>query len=1116
MKKRIVSMLLLLCLVVTAIPVFVLPTAAIAGLGEGENEATVTVEFRKADWFPKSGKGTLVATRTYTTVNGLLTSAIELPTEAECSAKSLNAADIIGWYETTPTGTPITPQAYVGNYYFAENTTLTFYPYTKSSTIAFASGAQNLPLYSGNSVYATRGGWEIGYYDSKAVFKNYAWVNTTPMFIIASSGYSGWTYGGAYLGSSASSSIITSNNGGYVSALQWNAIANGTVSIDIASFYVYGQDAAVAEGTDATVFVAIAKNDKLIWPASVQGKTVVTKDFEAAGYQKFNLVGKDRDRFPGVGKNTFVTAYLSDNNAETANDGIIDGIEVAAGDEITIIFGRGNAIKVYDPSPTVTYTTLGTTLRADITTSMNEPLVGATESRPFDEKNTPIVSPNEETVEDTKDITVTYPGDWDFIVYNSGSAIDGNPLVPTMSSVNDDYITVQDYGESSSNCPVLFISPYHGNFNYWGPKWSIGINSGMGGYRYTAPKAGYASFSFDAFKSATTASLAGFLQKLRLAIYVDGQKVFPTNADWFTPYNTAHTSQTDVSASINDALRGITVFLEEGSTVEFILDRTDSNIWNGIANYIRPVVSLKEPDAAFTATASLGTSLTLTLGSTSRGASFAPKANGAYIDAASLNFSIDDKGAGFTVTATGATAVISGIAAKQMTDKISYTLTGDVKKPNGTAVEDVVLATGSISVADYLQWLLAKNFNQVYNDLAITTLNYGAAAQVYFNYKTDELANEGITDVPSFTLEAPKSALAFTGSGAYKFSGATLLLEDTVILKLLVDAKGEPAADYADYYVKASDSNVKVPLVQRDGDENGSHLKALVEIPFSKLGTTFTFAVYNGEGVQVSHSLTYSVDTYAARTTDLAEQADLVAAIRAAGIASANYVNLYTVNNLTKLISTDYSKGNGEDANGHTLRIGGTPVYADGYVSFDGTNALGYTLTAADKAAMKNSVTIETVLKIGAGMTNATGGGWGYGALISSMEGGGFGLCYSYKEDRLFFDLSPTTADGKKGTAVSVGTSNIATETPLHIVATYNGEILSLYVNGELVASAACTGDIFHAVVNGPHRIYVASDTNGSGGRQTSSDCDVAYFNLYAEGVTAEQVATMYAAAQAR
>ena len=535
-----------------------------------------------------------------------------------------------------------------------------------------------------------------------------------------------------------------------------------------------------------------------------------------------------------------------------------------------------------------------------------------------------------------------------------------------------------------------------------------------------------------------------------------------------------------------------------------------------MANYIRPVVSLKEPDAAFTATASLGTSLTLTLGSTSRGASFAPKANGAYIDAASLKFNINDGDAGFTVTAVGATAVISDIAAKQMTDKIAYTMTGDIKKPDGTVAKDLVLATGSISVADYLKSLLEANISEAYNDLAIATLNYGAAAQTYFNYKTDNLANTGVVGSLSFTLPEAESALAFAGSGAYKFSGATLLLEDTVVLKLLVDAKADPAADYATYYVKAADSDVKIALKQRKGDTDGSHLKALVEIPFSKLGTTFTFAVYNGNGEQVSHALTYSVDTYAARTTDLAEQADLVAAIRAAGIASANYVNLYTVNNLTKLISTDYSTGSGADANGHALYTSGTPVYADGYVSFDGSNALGYTLTADDKAAMKNSLTIETVLKIGAGMTDATGDGWGYGALISSMEGGGFGLCYSYKDDRLFFELSPTTADGKKGTAVSIGISNIATEAPLHIVATYNGEILSLYVNGELVASAACTGDIFHAVVSGTHRMYVASDTNGSGWTQTRSDCDVAYFNLYAEGVTAEQVATMYAAAQAR
>ena len=184
------------------------------------------------------------------------------------------------------------------------------------------------------------------------------------------------------------------------------------------------------------------------------------------------------------------------------------------------------------------------------------------------------------------------------------------------------------------------------------------------------------------------------------------------------------------------------------------------------------------------------------------------------------------------------------------------------------------------------------------------------------------------------------------------------------------------------------------------------------------------------------------------------------------------------------------------------MKLSGTdsvPTYENGRACFDGNCAYRYTLTADDVAATKTSITLETVLVVNNGNKARPDINFDNRAsIIANMEGGGFGLSYNYSSKTIYFSLS--------GLGVSVS-KKITTETVLHIVATYDGTTLSLYINGELVATAACSAEIKAANTKS---LFVGSDTSGSSTMQCPAICEVAYFNLYAEGVTMGQAELMY------
>ena len=106
-------------------------------------------------------------------------------------------------------------------------------------------------------------------------------------------------------------------------------------------------------------------------------------------------------------------------------------------------------------------------------------------------------------------------------------------------------------------------------------------------------------------------------------------------------------------------------------------------------------------------------------------------------------------------------------------------------------------AVKSYSVLQYAQYVLADSSMSSYHQLLKDMLNYGAMAQVYFDYDADNLVNAGIEGVG--TAEIPADAAAemeiLDEDANINFYGATLLFRDKIAIRYYFTVSGN-AEDY--------------------------------------------------------------------------------------------------------------------------------------------------------------------------------------------------------------------------------------------------------------------------------------------------------------------------------
>ncbi|MBR1664325.1 MAG: hypothetical protein IJ696_08370 [Ruminococcus sp.] len=178
-------------------------------------------------------------------------------------------------------------------------------------------------------------------------------------------------------------------------------------------------------------------------------------------------------------------------------------------------------------------------------------------------------------------------------------------------------------------------------------------------------------------------------------------------------------------------------------------------------------------------------------------------------------------------------------SAKEMANEKSLVI-----KHNDTVVYD-----SKVSVASYLNYIIGNNNYPEYHAIAKAMLRYGAAAQTYFNYNTETLANTGIegaelstlTDIPdnSPTAAEYNTAFALTYSD---YSAMNMTFTSDTTLLIAFKPKSGATAEQVTGELTEKFANDDY-LLSVDADNSGSYYIVKVQnIPIKKLGDAiFTF-----------------------------------------------------------------------------------------------------------------------------------------------------------------------------------------------------------------------------------------------------------------------------------
>ena len=229
----------------------------------------------------------------------------------------------------------------------------------------------------------------------------------------------------------------------------------------------------------------------------------------------------------------------------------------------------------------------------------------------------------------------------------------------------------------------------------------------------------------------------------------------------------------------------------------------------------------------------------------------------------------------------------AGIGPHMMKDSITCTLYGSANGQNYTK-------TVEYSVYKYCSNQLAKTTDDAFKTVVTDLLNYGAAAQVYTNYKTDDLANAGVDQTyatASLTTEPVKqlnTEYATIENPTVIWKGASLYLESKVNARLTIEAR-----DLTGLSVKFVIDGVEYTSnnFEAQPDKENRYYVYFDSIIPSQMRTPFTATVYK-DGVAVSNTLQYSIQSYVVgKTTPGTNLNDLVIAMLKFGDACAAYFN---------------------------------------------------------------------------------------------------------------------------------------------------------------------------------------------------------------------------------
>lgn len=233
------------------------------------------------------------------------------------------------------------------------------------------------------------------------------------------------------------------------------------------------------------------------------------------------------------------------------------------------------------------------------------------------------------------------------------------------------------------------------------------------------------------------------------------------------------------------------------------------------------------------------------------------------------------------------------IAPQQMTDTITATLYVDW---DGLKLK---CETWKFSLADYCYEELEKfaeyDYAASYKRLLVDTLNYGAAAQKYTGYKTDNLANANLTEEQKAwgTQEQPQintgenPAYNSIENPSARWLGAGVLLQEDITLRVKFSSENVENLRVSVYDLYQEWS---IPSSAFEETENGYYIY-LNQLTPSRWSDTLYLTIYDGY-TAISDTLCYSVESYIyARQNDTDKSlVDMLNALLKYGYSAKAYI----------------------------------------------------------------------------------------------------------------------------------------------------------------------------------------------------------------------------------
>ena len=245
----------------------------------------------------------------------------------------------------------------------------------------------------------------------------------------------------------------------------------------------------------------------------------------------------------------------------------------------------------------------------------------------------------------------------------------------------------------------------------------------------------------------------------------------------------------------------------------------------------------------------------------------------------------------YTVNASGQYCfAFTNISPQCLGDTVTAVLHSELNE------EDYTDTVGSYSIRQYCVNMLNDTEDEALISLLSDLLTYGAAAQVYAGYHTDDLVTDGLTLTPTeFSgVNGGSSSFSGTADAAADWISAGLILGNNVAMRFTFAAE---STENLTIGVSINGREEVFDAKDFTAGEPGTYYVDFWGVQADEFSDDVTAAFYQN-GVQVGRTLNYSVNAYVAATSN-SENNSLRALVRALynyGASAAAYSNAQASN----------------------------------------------------------------------------------------------------------------------------------------------------------------------------------------------------------------------------